>query len=113
MKATDKAKLLTAIKLYLTEENPHDDNCFEIRIQLPNEEYVLIDLSGNLPLNIEYRSLKPNGFGYNPEKDPPITTYTQEETLQMLRDSKDYRNNNPDVIDEVVKLVESMQNLRW
>ena len=111
MKANERIRLLTATKLYLTEEKTQDDKCYEIRVQLPTEEYVLIDLSDKLPLSIIYKSLKHNGFGYNPDKDPPITSYGKTKVVKILENSKDYRYNDQKTVEYMIDLVKNMENL--
>lgn len=111
MNIIDKARLLTASKIYLTEQDSTNSTCYEIRIQFPEREFVLIDISQPLPDNLQYRSLSPNGFGLSEARKLLVTIYSKEDVLKILRGSRHYDCNNTKTVDEMIALIKRMDEL--
>lgn len=101
-----KNKLKTATKIYTTE--PEISKAVEIRIQLPENEYVQFNLNLPIPKKVIYISLSYGGFNYNPAIDTPITRYSPKETIKILQNSIGYRSNDSNTINELMALIESM-----
>ncbi|MDE1206526.1 hypothetical protein [Tenacibaculum larymnensis] len=106
-----KKKLLSTQKLYLTHKDINSEFCYEIRFQLPNNEYVLIDLRHEIPSRIRYESLIPNGFGYNEDTDNPIIIYRKKIILKYLENTKKEKGSNIKTLDTIIDLVNEMENL--
>ncbi len=101
-----KNKLITATKIYTVE--PESDKATEIKIQLPDHEYVQFDLNLPIPKTVIYISLSHGGFNYDPVYDTPIVNNSAKETIKILRNSIGYRSNNSGTINELIALIESM-----
>ncbi len=99
-------KLKTATKIYTVE--PEDGKVTEIKVQLPEHNYVQFDLNLPFPKAVNYISLSHGGFNYDPAIDIPIFRYSGLETIKKLRNSIGYRNNNRITIEELIKLIETM-----
>ncbi|MCG8860003.1 hypothetical protein [Tenacibaculum finnmarkense] len=106
-----KKKLLSAEKLYLTHKDIDSKSCYEVRFQLPNNEYVLFDLRYEIPSKIRYESLIPNGFSYNEDTDNPIIIYRQKVILEYLENSKKEKGSDQKTIETIINLVNKMENL--
>jgi len=106
-----KKKLLSAEKLYLTHKDLNSEYCYEIRFQLPNNEYVLFDLRYEIPSKIKYKSLIPYGFGYYEETDNPIIIYRKKIVLEYLENSKKEKRSNQKTIETIIDLVNKMENV--
>lgn len=105
---TIKRKLTRAIKLYLVE--PEDNKAIEIKIQLPDGEYIEIELNHPFPKKVQYKSLSNGGFNYDPTIDMSITHYSKKHTLRNLKNSIGYRNNSKDTIDKLTDLINIMSD---
>lgn len=108
-----KNKLLSANKIYLTLPELGCEECYEIRIQFPTKNYVLIDLELEFPHRIEYLSLEPNGFDYTVGEDSPIVIYGKTDAIKKLHQSINFGNNDPSTVKKVIDLVNSMNDLRF
>lgn len=104
-----KRKLTRAIKLYLVE--PEENKAIEIKIQLPEGEYLEIELNHPFPKSVQYKSLANGGFNYDPIIDMPITHYSKRNILRNLKNSIAYRSNNSDTIDKLIGLVNTMSDI--
>jgi hypothetical protein len=104
-----RKKLIKADRVYLTTESSKIELAYQARIKLPTEEYVFIELHLDFPIRVEYRSLKNGGFNYKPEIDPPMRHNSKQNTIRILTNSKNYRNNNPITIDRLISLIKDMQ----
>ncbi|MBV7270147.1 hypothetical protein [Winogradskyella luteola] len=101
-----KNKLINnTTKIYLIE--PEEDKAIELRLQL-HQEYIAFELHLPIPKHIQYKSLLHGGFNYNPETDIPITHYQIKRVIRNLENSKFYRNNKSETIDELIVLLNSM-----
>jgi len=103
-----KKKLLSATKLYLIV--PEHEKAIQIKIQLPNAEYVQIDLNQPFPKKFEYLTLSHGGFNYDAAYDTPIIRYYSRNTIDVLRKSINYRNNSEATILELITLIEMLPN---
>lgn len=99
-------KLKTAKKLYTVE--PEDDKVIQVKIQLPFDEYVEINLHQPFPSKIVYNNLEHGGFNYDPEIDSSITHRSAENTINVLNNSFNYRNNNDATIRQLITLIEQI-----
>lgn len=106
-----KKKLLSTKKIYLTHKELGSNYCYEIRFQLPNNEFVLIDLRYEFPSPIRYESLIPHGFKYNEDTDNPIIIYNKRKVLKYLEDTKNGEQGNSETIEIVISLINKMENL--
>lgn len=106
-----KKKLLSTEKIYLTHKELGSSYCYEIRFQLPNSEYVLIDLRYEFPSSIRYESLIPHGFRYNEDTDNPIVIYNKGRVLKFLENTKNDEQGNPETIETIIDLINEMENL--
>jgi len=103
-----RKKLRTAKKLYSVE--PESDKVVQLKIQLPTNEYVQIDLNQPFPQKVTYISLSYGGFNYNPLIDTPICHYSSNDTKTILKNSIGYRNNNKDTIEKLIQLIDEMSD---
>lgn len=101
-----KSKLKAATKLYIIE--PEDGLAVEVKVQLPNFEYIEFELNQPFPTKVVYKNLAHGGFNYNPDIDTPITHYPKKRVLIILKNSIGYRNNNEDTIDKLIELINEM-----
>jgi hypothetical protein len=101
-----KNKLKTAKKIYTVV--PQKEKATEIRFQLPDHTYVQFNLNLPFPKTVNYISLEHGGFNYDPAIDTPIVHYPAKKTINILRNSIDYRNNDRETIEEIIKLIESI-----
>lgn len=101
-----KNKLLTATKIYTVE--PERGKATEIKIQLPEREYVQFDLNLPIPKTVIYISLEYGGFNYDPLIDTQIIHNSAKVTIKILRNSIGYRSNDIGTINELIALIESM-----
>ncbi|WP_461640259.1 hypothetical protein [Labilibaculum euxinus] len=106
-----KKKILSTEKIYLTHKDLGSDYCYEVRFQLPESEYILIDLRYEFPTRIRYESLIPHGFRYNEDTDNPIQIYNKRRTLEFLKNTKENDKCNRETIETVIDLINEMQNL--
>ncbi|PXY02558.1 hypothetical protein DF185_00245 [Marinifilum breve] len=108
-----KRKILSTEKIYLTHKDLESEHCYEVRLQLPESEYILIDLRYEFPTRIRYESLIPHGFRYNEDTDNPIQIYNKRRTLEFLENTKNDDKGNQETIEIVIDLINEMQNLRF
>nr|WP_321355569.1 hypothetical protein [uncultured Draconibacterium sp.] len=106
-----KRKILSTEKIYLTHKELGSKYCYEVRFQLPESEYILIDLRYELPSRIRNESLIPHGFKYNEDTDNPIQIYNKRRTLEFLENTKEDEKGNQETIEIVIDLINEMQNL--
>lgn len=106
-----KRKILSTEKIYLTHKELGSEYCYEVRFQLPNSEYILIDLRYEFPSPIRYESLIPHGFRYNEDTDNPIVIYGKGQVLKYLENTKNDEKGNLDTIEIVIDLINEMENL--
>jgi hypothetical protein len=104
-------KILRATKLYVTQFNKSDNECYEIRIQIGKIEYIIIDLKEKFPEKIFYISLLNGGFNYDPINDNPIAYYGKKKTIEILNNSRESKNLNVKTIDMTIELIKEMNNL--
>jgi hypothetical protein len=69
---------------------------------------VQFDLNLPFPKTVNYISLSHGGFNYDPAIDIPIVHNSATDTIESLRNSIGYRNNNKTTIEELIKLIETM-----
>lgn len=100
-------KLKTAIKIYTVELD--DRKAIEVKIQLPNREYVAINLRDIFPRSVIYRRLDKNGFDYNVETDIPIVHRPITDVKEILNASRTYNHNNRETIDSLITLLDEMK----
>ena len=98
--------LLKTIKVYWT-EFINSWSLYEIRFQLPDSEYVIIDLRRKFPEYIEYHSLE-WGFWYIENESYEITWYTANLTIKKLEEWRKYNYINIDTLNKVIDLIKKM-----
>lgn len=97
-------------KLYVTEIKGDEDKAYEIRLQLGNKEFVLIDLRDEFPKKIFFSSLANGGFNYNLGVDDRIIIHGKGTILEILENSKISKSINVKTVNQTIDLIHGMIN---
>ncbi len=106
-----RRKLTSTTKIYLTVTADNNEKCHEVRLQLPTNEYVLLELHQPIPDKPLYNSLSNGGFNRDESIEDGITHYGKTRAINILNSSKGYRNNSSETIDDLVELIQGMGHI--